>query len=163
MVCQVCPQAAGVLTLGKGLLGRREFRFLRIVPEMLGFYSDRSSRIPASIKNLWEATIGIVGRLQHSTRIEPCKKSLGGLALHSIGKNMPRVPKCQFYPSLKMPRVANHPINLNLAIFGFYGFIFFQDLPIKYLYYTKSVLIRPRLFLGEFHPSLNLQGVAQLN
>jgi len=31
-----------------------------------------------------------------------------------------------------------------LAIFGFYGFIIFQDLPIKYLWYTKSVLIRPR-------------------
>ena len=28
-----------------------------------------------------------------------------------------------------------------------------------YLWYTKSVLIRPRLFLGEIHPSyFNLQG-----
>ena len=27
-----------------------------------------------------------------------------------------------------------------------------------YLWYTKSVLIRPRLFLGEFHPSY-LQGL----
>ena len=78
---------------------------------MLGFYSDRSSRIPASIKNLWEVTRHIVLEFQHSTRIETCKKSLGGLALHSLGKNMPRVPKCQFYPSqasLKMPRVASH-------------------------------------------------------
>ena len=91
------------------LLGRREFRFLRIVPEMLGYYSDRTPRVPLSIKNLWEATIGIEWEFQHSTRIETCKKSLGGLALHSIGKKMPRVPKCQFYPSLKMPRVANHP------------------------------------------------------
>ena len=85
--------------------------FLRKVPEMLGFYSDRSSRIPASIKNLWEITRYIVWEFQHST----CKKSLGGLALHSIGKNMPRVPKCHFYPSLKMPRVANHPSSFYLA------------------------------------------------
>ena len=84
--------------------------FLRILPEMLGFYSDRSSRVHTSIENLWEATIGIEWEFQHSTRIERCKKSLGGLALHSLGKNMPRVPKCQFYPSLKMPRVANHPL-----------------------------------------------------
>ena len=28
-----------------------------------------------------------------------------------------------------------------------------------YLWYTKSVLIRPRLFLGEFHPSY-LQGLS---
>ena len=90
------------------LLGRREFRFLRIVPEMGGFCSDRSSRVHTSIENLWEVTMEIVWEFQHSTRIEPCKKSLGELALHSIGKNMPRVPKCQFYPSLKMPRVANH-------------------------------------------------------
>ena len=59
------------------------------------------------IEHLWEATIGIVWEFHHSTRIERCKKSLGVLALHSIGKNMPRVPKCQFYPSLKMP--PNHP------------------------------------------------------
>ena len=83
--------------------------FLRIVPEMLGFGSDRSSRIRTSNKNLWEITRYIVSEFHHSTRIEPCKKSLGVLALHSLGKNMPRVPKCQFYPSLKMPRVANHP------------------------------------------------------
>ena len=31
--------------------------FLRIVPEMLGFYGDRSSRLCASIKNLWEITM----------------------------------------------------------------------------------------------------------
>jgi hypothetical protein len=30
--------------------------FLRILPEMLGFCSDRSSRIRASTKNLWEIT-----------------------------------------------------------------------------------------------------------
>ena len=75
---------------------------------MLGFCTDRSSRLHASIENLWEITRYIVWEFHHSTRIEPCKKSLGGLALHSIGKNMPRVPKCQFYPSLKMPRVAIH-------------------------------------------------------
>jgi hypothetical protein len=75
---------------------------------MLGVCTDRSSRLHASIKNLWEVTRHIVLEFQHSTRIETCKKSLGGLALHSLGKNMPRVPKCQFYPSLKMPRVANH-------------------------------------------------------
>ena len=32
-------------------------------------------------------------------------------------------------------------IQLTLVIFGFYEFIIFQDQPIKYLYYTKSVLI----------------------
>ena len=106
-----------------------EFRqFLRIVPEMLGFYSDRSSRIPASIKHLWEVTRYIVWEFQHSTRIEDCKKSLGGLALHNISKNMPRVPKCQFYPSLKMPRVANHPRTHDHDAqhhpFHFYIFIF---------------------------------------
>jgi hypothetical protein len=59
--------------VGKGLLERREFRFLRIVPEMFGFYSDRKSRLHASIKNLWEVTMEIVWEFQHSTRIEGCK------------------------------------------------------------------------------------------
>ena len=87
-------------------------QFLRIVPEMLGFGSDRSSRVRTSTKNLWEITMYIVWEFQHSTRIERCKKSLGGLALHSLGKNMPRVPKCQFYPSLKIGRVANQITNI---------------------------------------------------
>ena len=50
-------------------------------------------------------------------------------------------------------------IQLTLVIFGFYGFIIFQDLPIKYLYYTKSILISLPLFWGGFHPSY-LQGLA---
>ena len=90
--------------------------FLRILPEMLGFFTDRSSRVRLSTKNLWEITRYIVWEFQHSTRIEGCKKSLGGLALHNISKNMPRVPKCQFYPSLKIGRVANHSSGMDGAI-----------------------------------------------
>ena len=92
--------------------------FLRILPEMGGFCSDRTPRVRASTNNLWEITRYIVSEFHHSTRIERCKKSLGGLALHSLGKNMPRVPKCQFYPSLKMPRVANHTLIIIILIWA---------------------------------------------
>ena len=102
-----CTTSREVICNGICLLMEEFRQFLRILPEMLGFDSDRSSRLHASTKNLWEITRYIVWEFHHSTRIERCKKSLGGLALHSISKNMPRVPKCQFYPSLKMPRVAN--------------------------------------------------------
>ena len=92
--------------------------FLRIVPEMLGFGSDRNSRVRLSTENLWEITRYIAWERYDSTRIERCKKSLGGLALHSISKKMARVPKCQFYPSLKIGRVANQTHYLNSLYSG---------------------------------------------
>ena len=80
-----------VNVVGYVMLFGADGSFLRILPEMLGFYSDRSSRIPASIKNLWEVTRYIVLEFQHSTRIEPCKKSLGAKSINSTIVSSPFV------------------------------------------------------------------------
>ena len=45
-----------VNVVGYVMLCDADGSFLRIVPEMLGFYSDRSSRVPLSTENLWEIT-----------------------------------------------------------------------------------------------------------
>ena len=50
------------LILTCGLVGGESFVF-KDLARNVGFCIDRSSRVRASIKNLWEVTIGIVGSI----------------------------------------------------------------------------------------------------